>query len=55
MNHCDRAKVRDFHSGWTLSAGTPSTFIAPLPCRNNDFRSRAVPAGVAIRRSNHLK
>ena len=28
--------------------------IAPLSCRNKDFRTRSFPAGVAACRSNHL-
>ena len=39
----------------TGRGGFSLTFlIAPLPCRNKDFRTRSFPAGVATRRSNHL-
>ena len=39
----------------TGRGGFSLTFlIAPLPCRNKDFRTRAFPDGVATRRSNHL-
>src|SRR5690625_7650653 len=38
-----RVKVRDLHSGWTLSAGTASTFIAQLSYRNKDFRLALFP------------